>query len=373
MRIFFLTKSYYPSAGGVQAVTKYLAEGLVDKGHIVTVVTSNEGRYPKTDTINGVNVVRFKHANFLKRNFGDKKGFINYLLANADKDTVVISVCAQAFVSEWLFSVVDKLPAKKILYMHGMREERVDKAKLGSSKEFFKELFLSLHWNRYFKKHWKQILKFDGCVHLFKNDSSYNYFVKHGFKKNYVIENSCDEAFFSQKASEDITGKFGINKPYFIQVANYDFRKNQVFSIQAFSLIEKHEWDLVLIGSRKNKYSDKIERVARSLPPNVATKLHILYGVSREDTINLIKNSTACLLSSRVEFLPISLIEGLACGKPFISTHCGVVAELCGGQVVNCVEEMSYWMTYFCENPEYVNSLGEIGRRFVGDKNEIAG
>ena len=39
MRILFTVNTYLPKHDGVQFVTKYLAEGLVKKGHIVDLIT----------------------------------------------------------------------------------------------------------------------------------------------------------------------------------------------------------------------------------------------------------------------------------------------------------------------------------------------
>ena len=42
MNITFIVESYYPSSGGVQNVTKYLAEGLAKLNHNVTIVTTQK-------------------------------------------------------------------------------------------------------------------------------------------------------------------------------------------------------------------------------------------------------------------------------------------------------------------------------------------
>jgi glycosyltransferase involved in cell wall biosynthesis len=60
MKIIQVCPKYYPEIGGVEAHVKELSEWLVTKGFDVEVVcTDPTGRYPKSDTINGVQIHRF--------------------------------------------------------------------------------------------------------------------------------------------------------------------------------------------------------------------------------------------------------------------------------------------------------------------------
>lgn len=69
MRVTFLVANYAPSVGGAQTYVRRLAEGLVGRGHDVSVVTSDAllspggpdpGRIPgRRDTIGGVDVERY--------------------------------------------------------------------------------------------------------------------------------------------------------------------------------------------------------------------------------------------------------------------------------------------------------------------------
>ena len=60
MKILFTTFSFFPETSGVPVVVQYLAEGLIKKGHEVTVVTCLNGHdYNREEEINGIKVFRF--------------------------------------------------------------------------------------------------------------------------------------------------------------------------------------------------------------------------------------------------------------------------------------------------------------------------
>lgn len=74
MNILFVVESYYPSLNGVANVVRYLTEGLVRKGHRVSVVTRLLDCKSKNDVINGVEIHRFDvNFNLLKFPSGEKK------------------------------------------------------------------------------------------------------------------------------------------------------------------------------------------------------------------------------------------------------------------------------------------------------------
>ena len=363
MKILIAVKNYWPSSGGVQSVTKYMAEGLVEKGHQVTILTRLEKETPIEDEKNGVRIFRIKQNSLFKFNFGDKHQFRSYILEHSWD--VVISVCAQSYSAEWMFPILDKIQARKILYMHGMRGSSIDLSRIDSLKTFLKELILVNWWNCYFKRNWKFIKKFDAAVHLFPNDSSFSYFKMHGYKHNYAIANSCDSIFFEEKNKSEVLDKYGIHSPYFIQVANYDDCKNQLLALKAFLQADSGDSELVFIGSSPNASYNKVKKYLDLFGREKSGKVHFLTAVPREDTIALVKGAYSVLLSSRHEYFPISIVEGMAAGKPFISTHVGEVPKFLGGHTCRTQSELAYWMEYYLTHPDYVQSLGKEAKKFA--------
>ena len=54
MKILFAVHSYYPEKDGVTIVTRYLAEGLANRGHYIAVVTEDKGKYKAFDAFKDV-------------------------------------------------------------------------------------------------------------------------------------------------------------------------------------------------------------------------------------------------------------------------------------------------------------------------------
>ena len=61
MRILFIGESYLPQLCGMTAVTRYLAEGLVSRGHKVGIATQSHFDNDKNvEILNGVEINRFR-------------------------------------------------------------------------------------------------------------------------------------------------------------------------------------------------------------------------------------------------------------------------------------------------------------------------
>lgn len=359
MNIIFTVATYYPKTDGVQLVTQYQAEGLVKKGHKVTVITSKLKSSPDYEVHNGVEIVRVDAYNFYYWHKGNKKEYQNLVLEKTKAADALVAVCLQSFSADWLLDVLQQIKCKKILYLHGMPDFKVHLSDCSNLKKLAKTIFRNIRWKYFYTVHLNQIKKFDAITHLFKNDNSYKYFLKEGYKNNYVIENACNDDFF-----ENID--FDNKKKIFLYVGNYCDRKNQELALKAFYDADLIDFGLVFIGSQKNDYCNKLINLNNSLKNQYGNhNVEILYGVPREKISEYTKNAYACVISSNYEYYPITIVESLAAGNPFISTDVGIVNLLPGGVIANTQEEISYWIEFFARNEEYKTELGKAGRNYA--------
>jgi len=67
VKILFVVEHYHPFIGGAETLFKTLAEGLVKKGHDVTVITSSLPNTKKTEELNGVLIYRVAVPQFGRR------------------------------------------------------------------------------------------------------------------------------------------------------------------------------------------------------------------------------------------------------------------------------------------------------------------
>ena len=58
------------------------------------------------------------------------------------------------------------------------------------------------------------------------------------------------------------------------------------------------------------------------------------------------------------------LVEGMACGVPFISTDCGTVGDMPGGIIVDSIKDMSVRMSELASDSVLRRELGEKGKTY---------
>lgn len=359
MNIIFTVATYYPKTDGVQLVTQYQAEGLVKRGHKVTVITSKLNGSPDCEVHNGVKILRVDAYNFYYWHKGNKKEYQNIVFEKTKNADALVAVCLQSFSADWLLGILSQIQCKKILYLHGMPDFKVHISDCKSIKKFAKTIFRNVRWKYFYTTHLNQIKEFDAITHLFKNDNSYQYFSAKEYRNNYVIENAGDNEFFDNV-------DFNKKKQYFIYVGNYCDRKNQELALRAFYDADLKDFGFIFIGSQKNDYCKKLINLNEKLQEKQGNhNVEILYEVPRERICEYTKNAYACVISSNYEYYPITIVESIAAGNPFISTDVGIVRFLPGGVIANTQKELSYWMEFFGHNKEYTTELGKAGRNYA--------
>lgn len=174
MRILFTVNTYLPKHDGVQFVTKYLAEGLVKKGHIVDLITRRCEELTKIndEIINGVHVVRWEADTRHTFHKGDKKGYQKYLIDNAEKYDCMINVGTQTSFVDWMLPIMDQVKCPKILYLHSIWDFKYHKNDFDNIQNFCKKTWANIRWKIYYSMNGKSFKKFAKVIQLHKFDYS---------------------------------------------------------------------------------------------------------------------------------------------------------------------------------------------------------
>lgn len=330
MKISIAVATYYPEKNGVQFITQNLAEGLKKNGHEVTVLTGLSNGKDKITYINGVKVCRF---NIRKKNmifFGDKNEYLKELIEISKDMDVMVFVSAESAVTAFVLNVLEYISCQKVLYLHGMHEFKWKRIDFCGFRNFIFKILRDIRWGIFYTVNKKKIGKFDKFIHLHEEDSSYKYFEKRYHRKNYVLENFAEDMFFQT----DINDK---ELPsYYVCISNYHSRKNQKLLLKA-SYLMNDDIKLVFIGSTDNKYYYDLLKEKNKLDRKYSTKKDIdfLHGIDRKKFPAILRNAYAYVLTSKWEAFPITIIESLASGTPYISTDVGIVKFLPGGMIVS--------------------------------------
>ena len=139
-----------------------------------------------------------------------------------------------------------------------------------------------------------------------------------------VIHNSVDGNF--TETSKTMCSTF--NKPYLLSVGHLEKRKNFETLVKAFSSIAD-SWDglLVLVGEDQGSLHS-IKAVAEN--SGVSDRLILLSSVSYRELTGLYANSEIVICPSLYEGFGITLLEGMAAGRPVIASDIPPHREVAG-------------------------------------------
>ncbi|MEI6790922.1 MAG: glycosyltransferase family 4 protein [Myxococcaceae bacterium] len=152
----------------------------------------------------------------------------------------------------------------------------------------------------------------------------------------------------------------------FLCVANYSKRKDQGFAARAFRKAAIYNSFLVFIGSEFNEFSEVFQKADSPWDlENSPGKIIWMEKVSREVTANALAGCDVFVLSASHEAQPISLLEAMREGKPWIARDAGCISEMPGGLCVKTVDSMAHAMKDLVSKWDFRCQLGLAGRYAV--------
>lgn len=368
-----LVHTYYPAQNGVQAVTQYIAEGLAQNGNQVMVVTALKKEYSEHEKHNDVDIRRIiVHRKNRYTHKGDKKGY--YQLLAESKPDVLIVVGTQIWPFDWLVPMINEFKCKKILYTHGY-PHYAEQFKVwphlfkGEIRTFVREMY----HKRYFDNLHNILNKFDLVTYLSETDPSYRYAQKWKLNNGKVLGNAVENAFWEYDYSKEEKNYVIDKEIRFFNVANYGERKNQKLLLEAFYKLNVTNAELILIGNARNEYYDKLLFRKEELDSLYGEKkVQLLYGLSREEVIQMYRRVDAFVMTSTWEGYPICLCEAAASGLPIISTDVGNAKEFNGIIIICDKQELIAQMEKMASSPDLRREKGSELRKYAEENCEAS-
>ncbi|MBC7389908.1 MAG: glycosyltransferase family 4 protein [Opitutaceae bacterium] len=149
---------------------------------------------------------------------------------------------------------------------------------------------------------------------------------EHKIKVHYQ---SCHPQFRVQHTEQDIVkikAKYGISKPYILQVGTLEERKNALLTLKAYKDCKfKESFNLVLIGNRTS-YCNQLEQFVAD--HKLKEKVNFIYKSTFSDFPVLYQGSALSLYPSLFEGFGIPVLEAMTSGIPVITSEGGCFHEV---------------------------------------------
>jgi len=141
-------------------------------------------------------------------------------------------------------------------------------------------------------------------------------FFKIPAERLHSVYNPVDLRFITSAKKEPVNPHFFSAATTFVCVARFDYQKNHVAIIDAFSKIKEHDFKLLLVGTGR-LYNEIFQQVKDN---ELSDKVEFL-GFQK-NPFNIIAASDCFVLFSHFEGFPNALQESMACETPIISADC---------------------------------------------------
>lgn len=189
-------------------------------------------------------------------------------------------------------------------------------------------------------------------------------------KKVFVIPNGVDvDRFRPLEPSAELRAelKLEVGAPVATIVAALRPEKNHELFLKAAALVHGRmpEARFLIIGDGAGRSA--LEAQASDL--GIASAVRFLG--TRRDIPELLAHTNVLVLSSHMEANPVSIMEGLACGKPVVATRVGSIPETVhegvSGHLVEPgnAEEMSRRIEQLFRTPKLAAQMGAAGRAHI--------
>lgn len=367
MKILISTFTFPPNKDGVSLAAWAMAEGFAEAGYEVTICTgflSDRGDLRPHKNIR-VEQFRLETTKNTKRDFpGESARYQNFLVA--EQPDYLFCHCWEIWPTALAEAVFPLLRGRKIMVSHGYTTHLW----CPNPQPFWGLGVLLRSIPKVFGLPWT-MRKYDRVLFL-SSAKNFDRFFDHlvasatVYRGARVVPNGT-VADPDRGSPDEFRNRFGLRGKFFVLcVANYSERKNQELAVSVFRAAKLGNATLVFIGSEFNDYSTTVERLDKSLRRRFPSgEVLLLEKLERCDTLAGIAACDLFLLTAKAETQPISLLEAMAAGRPFLSTDTGCVRELPGGLIARREAGLVSALRNLFRDPKLREDLGRKGREAV--------
>lgn len=361
MKLLITTFTYPPQENGVSHVVHQVAKEFARRGHNVTVATAQDPRRQHSSAREDITVAEFNvsgSANLRDYYVGELNRYVDFV-GSYDCDFVMCH-CWQTWSTDIAIRAFRNITAKKILVSHGVSTN--------SRWDWPRSIPVWLLWRPYVRQMPAMLKAFDHLVLLsgkIDSDRFYDHLLakRIGYQNVSVIPNGVDLDRWSH-CDGSFRSKYSIRTQHILlSVGAYSRLKNEEMTLESFIASRPEDTTLVFVGGRENRLSQRLTKrwkSVRTLLPSCDVKF--LTGIEQADILSAYCSADLYVCSSKTECFPLTILDAMASGVPFISTNVGCVDELPGGITVSNIDDMTKQMNNLLANPTKRRQLGDEGR-----------
>jgi glycosyltransferase involved in cell wall biosynthesis len=341
MKILHTVESYLPARHGMSEVVRQISERLVQRGHQVTVATSNDQRR-QNNHIEGVEIRSFDvHGKSAIGVWGDVSGYQSFLLDfNPD---IIVNFAAQQWATDLTLPLLSRLKARKVFVPTGFS---------ALADPMFRSYFSAMgEWMR----------SYDACVFLSDSYRDIDFARSAAVESIAIIPNGASAEEFDRLQDPELRQRLGIPEDHqlILHVAGYlSVAKGHAEAVEIFSRSSLRKATLLLVcpdfdpaamkaltpkqilkglyhmsrgkGLRGIAFPTQLQLLRRFWRKRNRMHNRQILGVSlsRDETISAFLDANLLLFPSWIECSPLVLFEASAARTPFLITDVGNASEI---------------------------------------------
>ncbi len=368
MKIVLVTPHFYPNIGGIENDIYDTAQGLIRKGHDVTVITSNlvkfkQAKLPDEELIDGIKVRRFNAIfpyPFSKLIFTPS---LITSLSSIDVDVFFVMSFLPYFLTNYIgfYASRKQIPLVMLPVYHPERQ-RIYHGVIPFIVKNLYDKWLGI----------KLLRRADYVMALIPSEA--DYYKNLGVKEVSVRwigihseEQECDD-----KDVKQFRERYQLSGSVLLCLQRLERRKGIQHVIKALPLIlEKYPDTQLLIAGGDHGYRSYLEKLCTDM--DVTERVIFTDNLTRQEVACAFKCSRLLLLLSDYEVLPKTLIEAWLHRKPVIVSNAAAFRDLVCSETGILVKkenpaEVTEAIMRLLSHPELAESMGQAGYQMVSDR-----